>query len=143
MRHRIRRTAGCGATHAVVDRALVALQRLSHRARGLPVLNPSRFNERYGRHEETRTPDLYRVNGPLAFAINNLQSTGRNCKCTKNQVRANGGHGFVPELCTTLRNQGFAPNKVVCPCLATVVFAWKSTPEGHPRAWSQTLLSKH
>jgi hypothetical protein len=32
----------------------------------------SGFNEIDGRHEETRTPDLYRVNQPLLNTFNNL-----------------------------------------------------------------------
>jgi hypothetical protein len=43
--------------------------------------------------------DLYRVNEPLTFVINNLQSAGRRITLLQNQVLANSGYRFVPQLC--------------------------------------------
>jgi hypothetical protein len=73
----------------------------ANRKRLLPGLN--RFNEISGRHEETRTPDLYRVNQPLACDINNLTEHGSRLMCLKKKVRANSGYANVPGLCTTFR----------------------------------------
>ena len=48
-----------------------------------------------GRHEETRTPDLYRVKLLVTFIINNLHGTGRDCKPLKRQTE----HNKVALLC--------------------------------------------
>ena len=47
--------------------------------------------EKYGRHEGTRTPDLYRVN--------NLHGPGRTPKLLQGHVRHNKTSLIVPELC--------------------------------------------
>lgn len=59
-----------------------------------------RFNEMNGRHEETRTPDLYRVDQPLACDINNLTEHGSHPICLKRKVRANSGYAIVHGWCT-------------------------------------------
>jgi hypothetical protein len=41
--------------------------------------------ERYGRHEETRTPDLYRVNLPITNTFKHLQVAG-DCLTTTKDV---------------------------------------------------------
>jgi hypothetical protein len=38
---------------------------------------------KYGRHEETRTPDLYRVNLSITFTFNHLQVAGDCLTTTK------------------------------------------------------------
>ena len=55
--------------------------------------------EAYGRHEETRTPDLYRVNLLVPSIINNLHGTGRSCKLLKRQIEHNKVGLIVHELC--------------------------------------------
>jgi hypothetical protein len=46
--------------------------------------------------------DLYRVNEPLTFVINNLQSASRRFTLLQNQLVANSGYPFVPQLCLGL-----------------------------------------
>ena len=61
-----------------------------------------RFNDlegKYGRHEETRTPDLYRVNLGLTCIYNNLHDSGRKTKSLKRQLDRNKTFLIVHELC--------------------------------------------
>src|SRR5271166_964657 len=48
---------------------------------------PSRFNELNGRHEETRTPDLYRVKVRLTHTYNNFYVLGTTAKPLQIRVR--------------------------------------------------------
>jgi len=55
--------------------------------------------KRNGRHEETRTPDLYRVNQSQTFTHKNLHGTSRFRKSLKTQVDHNKTSLIVHELC--------------------------------------------
>ena len=58
-----------------------------------------KLQKKNGRHEETRTPDLYRVNDELTSIFNNLHVTGRNRKLLKNKIDPNKAFLIVHEVC--------------------------------------------
>jgi hypothetical protein len=61
--------------------------------------NTGRLSEACSPHEETRTPDLYRVKHCLTNTFNNIHGTGRKRKPLKRQIDHNKTFLIVHELC--------------------------------------------
>src|SRR4051794_25556893 len=65
-------------------------------------LSGGKWKKRNGRHEETRTPDLYRVNHSQTSHNTNLHGTSRFHKSLKRLVDPNKAFLIVHELCAKI-----------------------------------------
>ncbi len=66
----------------------------------------SDFGQKNGRHERTRTADLFRVKHSLNRHNNKFHGTGRKAESLQGNVRHNESTAIVRELCTEFRASG-------------------------------------
>ena len=97
-----------------------------------------------GRHEETRTTDLYRVNDKITSVFNNLHVTGRKRKSLKNKLEHNKAFLIVHELCTDvcLSGSDAYPLSSRRALLGTVDSSFKDSVPGERTSFSLIVRAK-